>query len=129
MEEAEGSFKFTFNDMKTLTRVEMPCFTDDLQKCYDMMGGEDMVSDILKDNAVPLQFRFPTDNMNKSNLSASTINKNGFLLRIRRPKSGQQPSTIEVVGAVPKSHVFDNIADYQVYNKLFCSIVSLCISV
>lgn len=113
--------KISYADLKLLTRVELPCFVGEPDKAFATMGGEDTVCNTLRDSTNQLQFRFPADNVNRSSLVASSVNKNGILLRYRRPKrsadsQASQPNKIvcEVMGGVPRSLVFNNLADYQV---------------
>lgn len=113
--------RITYADLKQLTRVELPCFINDPEQAFAAMGGRETVNNTLKDSTNQLQFRFPAENINRSSLTASSMNKNGILLRFRRPKQSSSlaegpPSEVlcDVVGGVPRSLVFNNLADYQV---------------
>lgn len=104
--------------LPSFSRIELPCFVQDSEKSLELLGGLSLVDSAIKDSNNVLHFTFPSENVNKTRIVASVVHKNGFLIKIRRKKTQGGAVAIEsssrVIGAVTKSFVFNNLADYEV---------------
>ena len=103
-----------YGNLRELIRVELPCLMKDEEKAINLLGGMSAINDAAKDTDNSLQFKISTFNSNGSTVSATTVHKNGILLKLRRRKDDHTQTECSVLGAVPRSYVFNNLCDYKV---------------
>lgn len=117
------SVEATLSDQgpKAFISIELPCFVKRKETAMKMIGGEEQVCKSLTlDDAPALQCRLPGTNMLRSNLVASTIDRSGLVVKIRRKKKivdgvvVTSVTAVEIVGVIKKTIAFNNPADYQV---------------
>lgn len=115
---SQPSVHILCSTLPSFSRIELPCFVQDSEKSLELLGGLSLVDSAIKDSNNVLHFTFPSENVNKTRIVASVVHKNGFLIKIRRKKTQGGAVAIEssstVIGAVTKSFVFNNLADYEV---------------
>lgn len=123
--------------------VEMPCFVKSIPTALNMLGinrtdlkidknsarnhePKEKTSQYIGDQLLKsgtLNLKLPCDHDPfRHDLEANSITKNGILIKIRRKKNSivdEENHSVEVIGSVSKSFIFNNPADYHVLLKYF----------
>jgi hypothetical protein len=113
-----------------LSRIEMPCYMKDKDTMMRALGGEDVVQDSLRNDAVFLHANLSQhENPPRYCFQGKPVVTNGFLVKVRRKKksnTGSDPTdiTATVLGRVTRSFVFDTPVGCQVSYSL---IILLCV--
>lgn len=105
---------FRYVGLKELSRIELPSFESDMASAVRAVGGEQRIAEAIQLQQIPLQYNLTEGCIPSSVINATPVNKNGFLVRIRRERANPTNTTCELLGAVPKSYVFNALADYKV---------------
>lgn len=123
---AEGSScSFLYSSLPEIIAVELPFFASSIESAYSTLGGEEKVKTMIRDGAKSLSLKFPgLNSLQGSIIGEKATTGGGLLLRIRRKKVSDKPSSlqdlvkqatsIQVLGRVESTYVFNQPADYQV---------------
>lgn len=116
MENNDGTDRlhFLYVGLKELSRIELPAFETDVPSAVHAVGGEQRIAEAVQLQQIPLQYNLAEGCIPSSVINATTVNKNGFLVRIRRERANPANTSCELIGAVPKSYIFNALADYKV---------------
>jgi hypothetical protein len=114
MDTESDSIRVICSDLKEHARIELPVFVDDIGSTFAALGAEPAMLDAANNEESPLRFKLSSLPANSSTTTASVVHKNGLLLRVRRSRKNPEDTSCTVLGIVPKSHVFNNLADYKV---------------
>ena len=103
-----------YSELPVLTAVELPFFSSSSASAVSILGGEDTVHNIIREEGKQLYARFPSQNALQSSLVGARTGTGGALvLRFRRKKNGNGHTQVDVVGRVDHAYVFRQPADYQ----------------
>jgi hypothetical protein len=111
-------------DLKEIVSVELPCFVKSSKTALEMLGGDAALQSAFDSNtsSSSLQLRFPTKDQTRHNVQGGPIGRQGILIKIRRKKTDPTNMSVEVLGCVNKSFVFNNPSDYQVCFSVPCDL-------
>jgi hypothetical protein len=116
MEGESEPIRVVCSELKEYARIELPAFVNDIDSTFAALGAESAVLAANNNEDSPLQFKLSSLPANSSTTTASVVHKNGLLLRVRRSRKNPENTSCTVLGIVPKSHIFNNLADYKVGN-------------
>jgi hypothetical protein len=119
MSNTNCSIQINVGDLKELISVELPCFVKSSKTAIEMLGGDAALQSAFDNNtsSCSLQFRFPTKDQTRHNIQGCPIGRQGVLIKIRRKKTDPDNMSVEVLGCVNKTFLFNNPADYQVFSR------------
>ncbi len=119
------SHNFKYSLLPEASVIELPCFVDNDETAFSILGGRDYVRGNIEQVISCTQLRFPMSDPLRQYILGSRESTCGLLIRVKRFRSQCSSSrstlTSEVVGGIRTSFQFMQPADYQViiFNGLY----------